>query len=71
MGLAHVGEHLGGRAVVGEIDRDVGGGQLVGELSQALLAACDQHQLRPRLARQAPGRGLADAARRAGDEEDL
>ena len=55
MRLAQVGEHLGGCTVVGEVDRDVGGRQLVGELAQALLGQAIRRALgagRGRIVRQ-------------------
>ena len=60
------------RVGVGQVDGEVGrpAGQRVGELAQQLLAAGDQDQLHPRLARE-PDRGrLADPGRGSGDQCD-
>ena len=59
-----------GRVLVGEVGRDVGGaaGQRLGQLAQQLLAAGDEDQLGPGLARE-PDRGrLADPRRGTGNQ---
>src|SRR5262249_34241690 len=54
---------------LGQVDRDHGrAADLLGELLEPVLAPRDQDQLDVRLTREPPRRGLADPARRAGDE---
>ena len=59
----------GGSLRLGQVRRDDGrAAQLVRERLQAVLATGDEDQPGIRLAREAPGRRLADAARRSGDQ---